>query len=94
MPTSLQRFVFLGVVLFVASLQADGTQGLHFMHGAGFIHCDVKLANTLICRSDGPTGFVGKVTDPGLWCGESGCGSEYRLSGSKKNKYAQIFPLT
>ncbi|CAM9460144.1 unnamed protein product [Laminaria digitata] len=33
------------------------------------VHCDHKLGNTLICRSDGPTGFVGKVTDPGLWCG-------------------------
>ncbi|CAM9200982.1 unnamed protein product, partial [Laminaria digitata] len=52
--------------------QADATEGLHHIHGAGIIHCDVKLENTLICRCDGPTGFVGKVTDPGLWCGESG----------------------
>ncbi|CAN0587485.1 unnamed protein product [Laminaria digitata] len=53
------------------------------MHDKGVIHCDVKLENTLICRCDGPTGFVAKVTDPGLWCGALGFGSEDRLSGRK-----------
>ncbi|CAN0566405.1 unnamed protein product, partial [Laminaria digitata] len=68
----LARRPYFGLFCFacalVASFQADATQGLHHMHGAGVIHCDVKLDNTLICRSDGPTGFVGKVTDPGCWC--------------------------
>ena len=69
-------FVFFAVVLILASFEADATLGLHYMHTVGFIHCDVKLENTLICRSGGPTRFVGKVTDPGLWCGESGFESE------------------
>lgn len=59
-------------MLRVSSFEADATEGLGFMHGLGMVHCDHKLGNTLICRSDGPTGFVGKITDPGLWCGESG----------------------
>ena len=61
-------------VLFVASFEADASEGLSFMHSVGIIHCDHKLVNTLICRADGPMGFVGKVTDPGVWCGESGFG--------------------
>lgn len=49
------------------NLQADATEGLHCMHGAGIVHCDHKLHNVLICRSGGPMGFVAKVTDPGVW---------------------------
>lgn len=63
-------------MLRVASFEADATEGLSFMHKEGLIHCDVKVENTLICRSEGPGGFVAKVTDPGLWCGESGFGGE------------------
>ena len=61
-------------VLFVARFEADASEGLSFMHSVGIIHCDHKLVNTLICRADGPMGFVGKVTDPGVWCGVSGFG--------------------
>lgn len=61
-------------VVVVVSFEADATEGLSYMHDLGMIHCDHKLENTLVCRADGPTGFVGKVTDPGLWCGESGFG--------------------
>ena len=75
-PPLFTCFVFFAVVLILASFEADATLGLHYMHTDGFIHCDVKLENTLICRSGGPTRFVGKVTDPGLWCGESGFESE------------------
>ena len=63
---------FFRSVWFVARLEADATEGLHHIHSEGIVHCDVKLENTLIFRSDCPTGFVAKVTDPGLWCGESG----------------------
>lgn len=77
-------FIFLVTALFVASFEADATEGLHFMHGAGIVRGDHKLHNILICRSDGPAGFVGEVTDPGVWCGESGFRSEGRLSGRKK----------
>ena len=42
-------FVFFAVVLILASFEADATLGLHYMHTVGFIHCDVKLENTLIC---------------------------------------------
>ena len=69
-------FCVVGVVLFVASFEADAKPGLRCMHTVGFIHCNVKLESPLICPSGGPTGFVGKVTDPGLWCGESGFESE------------------
>ena len=81
--------VFLGAVLFVASFEADATEGLHYMHGAGIIHCDHKLQNVLICRSSTPMGFIGKVTDPGVWYGESGFGSGGGLSGLKKTKCAK-----
>lgn len=65
-------FVFLVMfVLFADSVEADATEGLSFLHDNGMVHCDHKLINTLVCRSDGPSGFVGKVTDPGLWCGEA-----------------------
>ncbi|CAM9930853.1 unnamed protein product, partial [Laminaria digitata] len=50
-------------------LLADGTEGLSFMHSLGVVHCDQKLVNVLVCRGDGPGGFVGKITDPGVWCG-------------------------
>eukprot|EP00904_Undaria_pinnatifida_P013167 jgi/Undpi1/8981/HiC_scaffold_26.g11442.m1 len=49
--------------------EADASEGLSHMHRAGVIHCDHKPQNVLICRCDGPTGFVAKVTDLGLWCG-------------------------
>ena len=63
-------------MLFVASFEADATEALHYMHGSSIVHCDHKLPNILICRSGGPMGFVGKVTDPGVWYGESGFGDE------------------
>lgn len=66
------------------SFEADATEGLQYMHGADIIHCDHKLQNVLICRSGGPMGFVGKLTDAAVWHGESGLGSESRLSGRKK----------
>ena len=85
--------MFFAVVLILASFEADATLGLHYMHTVGFIHCDVKLENTLICRSGGPTRFVGKVTDPGLWCGESEFGSKNRLwEGNKPS--ARNVPAT
>lgn len=61
-------------MLFLASFEADATEALAHMHSMGVVHCDHKLANILICRSDAPGGFVGKVTDPGVWCGESRIG--------------------
>lgn len=70
--------LFVVVVSFLVSFEADATEGLSYMHGLGIVHCDHKLENTLVCRTDGPTGFVGKVTDPGLWCGESGFGRDAR----------------
>ena len=70
---------------FFVSFEADATEGLSYMHGLGIVHCDHKLENTLICKSDGPTGFVGKVTDPGLWCGESG-GREGASFGGGRGK--------
>lgn len=71
MPLAFPFFFFLALfALFVVSFEADATEGLSYMHSLGIIHCDHKLENTLVCRSDCPTGFVGKVTDPGLWCGE------------------------
>lgn len=63
---------------FLISFEADATEGLSYMHDLGMVHCDHKLENTLVCRADGPTGFVGKVTDPGLWCGESELGGGAR----------------
>ena len=47
------------------------------MHSVGMVHCDHKLVNTLLCRSEDPAGFVDKVADPGLWCDESGFGNEH-----------------
>eukprot|EP00904_Undaria_pinnatifida_P005187 jgi/Undpi1/1799/HiC_scaffold_12.g05186.m1 len=56
-------------LLCYAIFEADATEALAHMHSMGVVHCDHKLANILICRSDAPGGFVGKVTDPGVWCG-------------------------
>lgn len=79
MAPSFAYFVFLAIfVLFVASFEADASEGLAYMHSVGIVHCDLKLANTLVCRSDDPAGFIGKVADPGCWCGESGFGSEHK----------------
>lgn len=50
--------------------EADAAEGLAYMHGLGLVHCDHKMQNTLICLSDGPERFIGKLTDPGLCCGE------------------------
>lgn len=58
-------------MVFAASFAADASEGLSYMHSVGVVHCDHKLVNTLVCRSNGPARFVGKVTDPGVWCGES-----------------------
>lgn len=68
-------FASLYAAFFVASFEADAAEGLSYIHGKGIVHCDVKLDNTLVCRSNGPAGYVGKITDLGLWCGESGFGS-------------------
>lgn len=73
-------FLFVGAVMLASSLEADSTEGLAYMHDRGIIHCDVKLANTLICRADGPGGFVGKLTDPGVWLGERPDSVEYAKS--------------
>ena len=90
--TPISHAQFFLTLCVVASFEADATDGLHYMHSVGVVHCDVKLENTLICRSGGPTGFVGKVTDPGLWCGESEFGSKNRLSGRKQS--ARKVPAT
>lgn len=63
-------FFFLVRVGCGHSFEADASEGLSHMHRAGVVHCDHKPQNVLICRCDGPTGFVAKVTDLGLWCGE------------------------
>lgn len=62
------------------------------MHGKGVIHCDVKLDNTLVCRGNGPGGFVGKLADPGLWCGESGL--ERILDRSQRFETHEKIPAT
>ena len=49
--------------MFVTNLEADATESLQHMHSIGVINCDRKLDNTLIYRSNGPTGKVVKVTD-------------------------------
>jgi len=53
-------FSLLDAVLFLASFEADATDGLRYMHGVGVIHCDHTVDKALMCRSDGPTGLVGK----------------------------------
>lgn len=80
---------FLGAMytLHMDSFEADATEGLNHMHDAGVVHCDHKLENVLICRSDDPTGFVAKVTDPGIWCGESTIGNEGRVSEDAKRPH-------
>ena len=35
-------------VLFVASFEADASEGLSYMHIVGIVHCHHKLANTLV----------------------------------------------
>ena len=65
-------------MLFVVSFEADASEGLSYMYIVGIVHCHHQRANTLVCRRDDPAGFIGKVADPGLWCGESGVGSEHK----------------
>lgn len=55
---------FLDAALVVVSFKADATEGLQYIHSVGVINCDHNLDNTLMCHSDGPMGFVGKVTEP------------------------------
>lgn len=55
------------------SLEADATAGLAYMHDCDMVHVDHKMENTLVCTSpDSSWGFVGKIADPGLCCGELG----------------------
>lgn len=93
MTPNIPYFAFLNAALFEASIEADATEALHFMHGSDIVHCDHKLPNILICRSGGPTEFVGKITDPGVWYGESGFRSEGKFF-RKEEPSARKVPAT
>lgn len=76
----------------MSSFEADATVGLAYMHKKGIVHLDQKLANTLVCSSpDKPSGFIGKVVDLGLCCGELGYARG--VSDTKPSVESAIFPL-
>lgn len=79
-------------VLFVTSFEANASEGLSYMHSVGIVHCHHKQANILVCRRDDPAGFVGKVADPGFWCGESGFGNEHlKTMKFRKDNFSVVF---
>lgn len=49
---------------------ADGAEGLQHFNEHGICVNDFKQDNIIVCHADNPCGFVGKLADPGLWCGK------------------------
>lgn len=84
-------------------------KGLDYIHGAGFVHCDVKLQNLLLCSSSSDSVFCAKIGDFGLArkvenvAGRKGLGLGFRgtplymapecLSGEEHTAAADIWAL-
>eukprot|EP00904_Undaria_pinnatifida_P005241 jgi/Undpi1/1847/HiC_scaffold_12.g05234.m1 len=59
------KFSFDQIIGFLA----DGAQGLQHFNEHGICVNDFKQDNIIVCHANNPSGFIGKLADPGLWCG-------------------------
>ncbi|KAF6008552.1 hypothetical protein HII13_003875 [Brettanomyces bruxellensis] len=61
------KFKGLGMSL-VRSFSADILRGLHYIHSAGIVHCDMKPENLMLAYDNAKSRFIVKIIDFGSSC--------------------------